>query len=94
MLSKQLIIFSREIQDSNESPRTPVLRKLFEGDVKLNGKQKLIKSGIVKIKPSTGNEPGQAATNDDSIKWPNAVIPYEFDCSVGKMSISSICLCY
>ena len=26
----------------------------------------------------------RAATNVDKIKWPNAVIPYEFDCSVGE----------
>ena len=25
----------------------------------------------------------RAATNDEKIKWPNGVIPYEFDCSVG-----------
>ena len=34
-----------------------------------------------------GNPEGgtsRAATNVDKIKWPNGVIPYEFDCSVGE----------
>ena len=29
----------------------------------------------------------RAATNVDKIKWPNAVIPYEFDCSVGECCV-------
>ena len=31
-------------------------------------------------------EGSRAATNVDKIKWPNGVIPYEFDCSVGESS--------
>lgn len=26
----------------------------------------------------------QAASSQDEKRWPNAVIPYEFDCSIGK----------
>lgn len=54
---------------------------LFEGDVvKLTERQRL--NNLVFGDPD--GSPSRAANNDDKIKWPNAVIPYEFDCSVGK----------
>jgi len=29
-------------------------------------------------------EIGEAASSDENKRWPGAIIPYEFDCSVGK----------
>ena len=38
-------------------------------------------------KYGTPNGPqSRAASNVDSERWPNAVIPYVFDCSVGKLN--------
>lgn len=55
--------------------------QLYEGDIKLSEEQRL--NNALYGNPDGG--PSRAATNVDKIKWPNAVIPYEFDCSVGQL---------
>ena len=60
------------------SPHT--VPRLFEGDVRLTKQQELNRL----IFGDPDGSPSRAATNVDEIKWPNAVVPYEFDCSVGK----------
>lgn len=64
--------------DNTESPQ--LFSHLYEGDIKLTERQRLNK--LVFGDPD--GSPSRAATNVDKIKWPNAVIPYEFDCSVGE----------
>ena len=64
--------------DNTESPQ--LLSHLYEGDIKLTERQRL--NDLVFGDPD--GSPARAATNVDKIKWPNAVIPYEFDCSVGE----------
>ena len=54
---------------------------LFEGDVRLTSEQRL--NDVLFGDPEGAGS--RAANNVDKLKWPNAVIPYEFDCSVGKM---------
>ena len=54
---------------------------LYEGDIKLTEEQRL--NSVLFGDPD--GAPSRAATNVDKIKWPNAVIPYEFDCSVGEL---------
>jgi len=66
------------ITDIPESPHH--LSHLYEGDIKLSEEQRL--NNILFGNPD--GAPSRAATNVDKIKWPNAVIPYEFDCSVGE----------
>ena len=53
---------------------------LYEGDIKLSEEQRFNNA----LFGNPDGSPGRAATNVDKIKWPNAVIPYEFDCSVGE----------
>ena len=53
---------------------------LYEGDIKLSEEQRLNNA----LYGNPDGSPGRAATNVDKIKWPNGVIPYEFDCSVGE----------
>lgn len=60
------------------SPHT--IPNLFEGDVRLTEKQRLNHA----VYGDPDGSPSRAANNVDKIKWPNAVIPYEFDCSVGE----------
>lgn len=55
--------------------------QLYEGDIKLSEEQRL--NNALYGNPDGG--PSRAATNVDKIKWPNAVIPYEFDYSVGQL---------
>lgn len=64
--------------DNTESPQ--LFSHLYEGDIKLTERQRL--NDLVFGDPN--GSPSRAATNVDKIKWPNAVIPYEFDCSVGE----------
>ena len=64
--------------DNTESPQ--LFSHLYEGDIKLTERQRL--NDLVFGDPD--GSPSRAATNVDKIKWPNAVIPYEFDCSVGE----------
>ena len=54
----------------------------YQGDIRLTKKQQenLKKYGD----PTKGSANSRAASNVDSECWPNAVIPYTFDCSVGK----------
>ena len=56
------------------------MSNLYEGDIKLTEEQRM--NSVLFGDPD--GAPSRAATNVDKIKWPNAVIPYEFDCSVGK----------
>ena len=35
-------------------------------------------------------DPSRAATNVDKLKWPNGIVYYEFDCSVGKSNFKEI----
>lgn len=55
--------------------------QLYEGDIKLSEEQRLNND----LYGNPDGEPSRAATNVDKIKWPNAVIPYEFDYSVGQL---------
>ncbi|XP_073244758.1 zinc metalloproteinase nas-15-like [Porites lutea] len=66
-------------KDNTESPQ--LLSHLYEGDIKLTERQRL--NDLVFGDPD--GSPSRAATNVDKIKWPNAVIPYEFDCSVASI---------
>jgi len=66
-------------KDDPESPRS--LLQLYEGDIKLSEEQRLNNA----LYGNPDGAPSRAATNVDKIKWPNAVIPYEFDCSVANM---------
>jgi hypothetical protein len=34
-----------------------------------------------------GLSTGRAASSVEKERWPNAVIPYEFDCSIGKNAL-------
>ena len=66
---------------STDIPESPHhLSHLYEGDIKLSEEQRL--NNILFGNPD--GAPSRAATNVDKIKWPSAVIPYEFDCSVGE----------
>ncbi|KAJ7370934.1 hypothetical protein OS493_029009 [Desmophyllum pertusum] len=64
--------------DIPESPH--FLSHLYEGDIKLSKEQRL--NNVIYGNPD--GSPSRAANVDEKIKWPNAVIPYEFDCSVGE----------
>lgn len=66
------------LTDNAESPH--FMSHLYEGDLKLTERQRL--NNLLFGDPD--GSPARAATNIDKIKWPNAVIPYEFDCSVGE----------
>lgn len=66
-------------KDNPESPHS--LIQLYEGDIKLSEEQRLNNA----LYGNPDGEPSRAATNVDKIKWPNAVIPYEFDCSIANM---------
>lgn len=73
-----LVIPCTSFADNTESPQ--LFSHLYEGDIKLTERQRL--NDLVFGDPD--GSPARAATNVDKIKWPNAVIPYEFDCSVGE----------
>ena len=65
--------------DSHHSPGRKT--SLYGGDIKFTPKQQ---ENMKKY----GNPYGQqsrAASNVDKERWPNAVIPYTFDCSVGEL---------
>ena len=66
-----------------QSPHPVEFKKFFEGDIKLNLKQRRLKDGILDADDKQKPLIGEAATSNDKILWPNGVIPYEFDCSVG-----------
>ncbi|XP_020626831.1 zinc metalloproteinase nas-6-like [Orbicella faveolata] len=71
-----------DVNLGNDIPESPHhLSHLYEGDIKLSEEQRL--NNILFGNPD--GAPSRAATNVDKIKWPNAVIPYEFDCSVASM---------
>ena len=55
------------------------MSSFYEGDIKLTEEQRM--NNVVFGDPEGSST--RAATNDEKIKWPNGVIPYEFDCSVG-----------
>jgi len=67
-------------KDLSASPH-PSSSKIFEGDIKLTEEQRM--NNVLFGDPE--GSLSRAATNVDKIKWPNAVIPYEFDCSVANM---------
>ncbi|KAJ7348764.1 hypothetical protein OS493_039187 [Desmophyllum pertusum] len=69
--------------DANHSPPGKHL-SFYEGDIRLTKKQteNLKKYGD----PTKGSADSRAASNVDSERWPNAVIPYTFDCSIGKFT--------
>ena len=64
--------------DNTESPQ--ILSHLYKGDIKLTERQRLNDL----VFGDRDGSPARAATNVDKIKWPNAVIQYEFDCSVDE----------
>ena len=72
------MILTYKHTDDVESTHTPA--SLFEGDIKLTEEQRT--NNMLFGNPEGGTS--RAATNVDKIKWPNGVIPYEFDCSVGE----------
>ena len=71
------------ISDAHHSPPGKHL-SFYEGDIRLTKKQteNLKKYGD----PTKGSADSRAASNVDSERWPNAVIPYTFDCSIGKFT--------
>ena len=77
------VIFFFPAQDTYQSPHPVEFKKFFEGDIKLNLKQRRLKDGILDADDKQKPLIGEAATSNDKILWPNGVIPYEFDCSVG-----------
>lgn len=66
------------LADVSASPHTN--SSFFEGDIKLTEEQRMNNDLFGDPERSSS----RAATNVDKIKWPNGIIPYEFDCSVGK----------
>ena len=67
--------------DPHQSPPGKHL-SFYQGDIRLSKKQaeNLKKYGD----PSKNSANSRAASSVESERWPNAVIPYTFDCSVGK----------
>ncbi|CAH3019601.1 unnamed protein product [Porites evermanni] len=65
--------------DSHHSPGGAT--SLYGGDIKFTPKQK---ENMKKYGTPNGPQT-RAASNVDSERWPNAVIPYVFDCSVANM---------
>ncbi|XP_031566063.1 zinc metalloproteinase nas-6-like isoform X2 [Actinia tenebrosa] len=55
---------------------------LFHGDIKLTPAQEL---NMERYGNPYGTPLGRAASSVDKERWPNAVIPYEFDCSIANM---------
>ena len=70
------------LQDSHHSPPGKHL-SFYQGDIRLTKKQaeNLKKYGD----PTKGSADSRAASSVDKERWPNAIIPYTFDCSVGKL---------
>lgn len=66
-------------KDVSASPHTN--SSFFEGDIKLTEEQRMNNDLFGDPERSSS----RAATNVDKIKWPNGIIPYEFDCSVANM---------
>lgn len=64
--------------DSRYSP-APIEPGLVEGDFKLTAKQEL----NLKIYHNVYGPRSRSASGRESERWPGAVIPYVFDCSVG-----------
>lgn len=64
--------------DSHQSPGHKTA--LYGGDIKFTPKQQ----ENMKKYGNPYSPQSRAASNVDSERWPNAVIPYKFDCSVGK----------
>ena len=65
--------------DSHQSPGRKT--SLYGGDIKFTPKQR---ENMKKYGNPYGPQ-SRAASNVDSERWPNAVIPYTFDCSVGEL---------
>ena len=67
--------------DPHQSPPGKHL-SFYQGDIRLSKEQaeNLKKYGD----PSKNSANSRAASSVESERWPNAVIPYTFDCSVGK----------
>lgn len=68
------------LADSHHKPGGTT--SLYGGDIKFTPKQK---ENMKKYGTPNGPQT-RAASNVDSERWPNAVIPYVFDCSVGKLN--------
>lgn len=68
------------LADSHHSPGSTT--SLYGGDIKFTPKQQ---ENMKKYGTPNGPQ-SRAASNVDSERWPNAVIPYVFDCSVGKLN--------
>lgn len=65
--------------DPRYSP-APIESGLVEGDFKLTEKQKV----NMKLFKNVYGPPERAASGRESERWPGAIIPYVFDCSVSK----------
>lgn len=65
--------------DPKYSP-APIESGLIEGDFKLTDKQKV----NMKLYNNIYGPPARAASGRESERWPGAIIPYVFDCSVSK----------
>ncbi|XP_048580000.1 zinc metalloproteinase nas-13 isoform X2 [Nematostella vectensis] len=64
----------------NHSPESAP--HLYHGDIKLTPMQR---ANIERYDNPYGPSTGRAASSQDKTRWPNAVIPYEFDCSIANM---------
>ena len=75
-------IFVASFTDPHHSPPGKHL-PYYQGDIRLTKKQQenLKKYGD----PSKSSADSRAASSVDSERWPNAIIPYTFDCSIGKL---------
>ena len=76
MTSPNLI--NRYFLDPRYSP-APLEPGLVEGDFKLTEKQEV----NLKMYGNVYGPSSRAASGRESEKWPGAIIPYVFDCSVG-----------
>lgn len=75
---------SVSMSNSVEPKSSPELSgHLFHGDIKLTPMEEM---NMEKYGNPYGisEDVGRAASSNDDKRWPNAIIPYELDCSVGK----------
>ena len=83
-----LILFPKEmfldvyflLTDSKFSPAPKVEEGLIQGDFKLSARQKL----NLKLYGNIYGPTSRGASGRERERWPGAIIPYVFDCSVCK----------
>lgn len=58
----------------------PLPDNVFEGDINLTEEQLM----NIDIYGDVRGNASRAAGGDNRLRWPNAIIPYEIDCSLSK----------